>query len=266
MKRSTAYALVKPAAGRWPRGAVLAADVLAAVTQPLRLGLDAEDIRRVLPDGDPAEVERIRRATWRSWVRLRAVEAAAGAKGVEWPYPPAIVPPQAAALRPPVVLAIFHLGPVAVLGSLLRQLPGPAFVLYRSGTMRPEIGGVLVAEDQRLRAAAFRGALSALRDGQFVAIAVDATRISTHLDVELLGRSVPLARGAFALARMTGAPIVPVAPAWRGRRVEFEMGDPISSPSEQEMASATARWLEGFVRRHPEELGRRFVDSLGSAA
>jgi hypothetical protein len=253
--------ILQRTAGRFPRTAVAAATAAGWATQPAGRGLEADAILRFLPDLAPREVRRVRRATWTSWVRLRVLEAGAASPTARWPYPP-LVPGTGAALRPPLVLAGFHLGPITAVGAVLEQLPGEVLVLHLSGTPRKRLTMTPVGTDQWQRAAALRRAVTALRTGGSVFMLVDANEVPATVEVTLFGRTTRLARGAFALARMTGSPLVPLAARWRGSRVEIVTGDPIPPAAEAVMAAAAARWLEGFVRESPEELGRLFANSF----
>jgi hypothetical protein len=153
---------------------VVAADAIARVTHPARFGLDQESIRRALPFLPATELERTRRATWSSWLRLRVVEAAVGSAGARWPYPPLLAGIEVETLQPPMILATFHLGPIPALGSLLEQLPGDVLVLHRSGQPRPALTMLGLGADSSQRAWVFRRAVETLRGGGFVFVVVDA--------------------------------------------------------------------------------------------
>jgi lauroyl/myristoyl acyltransferase len=84
----------------------------------------------------------------------------------------------------------------------------------------------------------------------------------SHLEVPLMGRKVGLARGAFALARASGAPIVPLTARWRGAAVEIVAGEPLPPGDEQETAAAFARWIEARVREAPGEILPSFVQLI----
>jgi hypothetical protein len=252
--------LLQQAAGRHPRAAVAAATAVGWVTAPLGRGLDAAAIRRILPDLPPRELRRLRRVTWTGWLRLRVLEAGLSSPTARWPYPPLVAEPTE--VRPPAVLVGFHAGPIPALGSLLERLPGEVRVLQYSGHARRRLTGGSVGTEAWQRAAALRAAVSTLRGGGSVFLLVDSNEFPTTIEVTLFGRRTRLARGAFALARITGSPVVPIAPRWRGSRVEIVVGDPIAPGDEAEMAAATARWLEDFVRATPEALSRLLVNGF----
>lgn len=248
-------------AGRHPRQAVAAATALGWASRPLRRGIDTDALRRFLPELPAAELRRLRGATWSSWLRMRALEAALASPTASWPYPPLVLP-DLAGLQPPLVLASFHLGPMPAVAGLLEQLPGEVLVLQFSGAPRKRLTMLPVGTDQWQRAKAFRRAVGTLRDGGFVFVLVDANEAPSTVTTTAFGRDVRLARGAFALARVTGAPVVPVAAYWEGGRAVVVAGEPIAPGDEAGMAAATAAWLERFIRAHPEVIGPLFVTSF----
>ena len=127
-----------------------------------------------------------------------------------------------AALRPPLILGAFHVGAVQALGAAVERLPGPVLVM-RLGSLYAPTPPVEVAstegDDQR-RAASFQRALNRLAGGGFVVLALDLPP-GPGLRVPCLGRTLELARGPFALARLTGAPLVPLAARWWRSGVEL---------------------------------------------
>jgi hypothetical protein len=64
------------------------------------------------------------------------------------------------------------------------------------------------------------------------------------------------------MARLTGAPLLPLVARWRGGEVEVEAGDPLAAPAapepeawERALAAAAARWLERYLLGSPAETG-----------
>jgi phosphatidylinositol dimannoside acyltransferase len=101
--------------------------------------------------------------------------------------------------------------------------------------------------------------LGQLRRGGVVAMQIDrAAPGQRTVAVPLLGEDVPLPEGPFALASLSGAPILTVM-ARRTGHLEYalEVGEPIVLPPRasaerlRQGALEVARRLEGFVRRHP---------------
>jgi lauroyl/myristoyl acyltransferase len=187
------------------------------------------------------------------------LEAAVGSSTARWPYPPLTPGFDPSALQPPMILTSFHVGPISALGGALEQLPGDVLVLHVSGAPRPRLRMLSVGPTQWDRAAAFAQAMRTLRRGGFVFLLADANVFPSTIEVTMFGRTTRLARGAFALSRLSGAPVVPLAGRWQGTCVEVVAGEPIVPGEEAVMAAATAAWLERFVRASPDEMGQAFA-------
>ena len=159
-----------------------------------------------------------------------------------------------APLGPPVVLLTAHIGALHLLAVGLDRLAVRRTVLRWSPHHLPHadednapIRGGMVA-----RTAALRQALERLREGGMVVTALEGAHGST-VPGELFGRAFDLGGGGFALARLAGARIVPVAALWEGNRVVLEHGaadrERIETPVE------AVRWFEALLRRAPEQIG-----------
>jgi len=150
-----------------------------------------------------------------------------------------------------MVLVSFHLGTVEALGAVFERLPGPRLVLWaccpveRPGTRLVDIGhsGFVFAA---------KCALDTLRAGGFVFSVADGAGHS-RVEAALCGRRIVLPRGTFTIARLAGAPLLPMAARWRGSRIEVTTGDLIPPGDEAEMVSALMGWLEPYLIEHPEE-------------
>lgn len=245
---------------RHPRGAFSMAGALGSLRNRLsRRWPEPEQVRALFPALSLPEAARV------AW-RIAALEARnrllvrcirQGAR------PVAEVPEAFAALRPPLVLGTFHVGAVHALGPALERLPGPVLalrqgLLYAAG---PPLEVVSTEGDEQSRAAVVLRAVSHLRAGGFVVLALDAAT-GPGLAVPCLGRTLELARGPFALARLAGAPIVPLAARWRHDRVEVRTGQELAPAGEAEMAASAARWLESYLLESPAELGLGLLRSL----
>lgn len=182
-----------------------------------------------------------------------------------------VVPANAAlkALRPPLILGVFHIGPIAAMTAAVEQLQANVFVLRRTALLLQYPAHITVENDlgdEQRRALAFYRALERLRAGEFVVMALDPEH-AFRLPVPCLGGTLQLARGPFALARIAGVPIVPVIPRWAGTHVELTVGEPLTAGShdgsgdghERALAESAGRWLEHYLLEHPEELSRRVV-------
>jgi hypothetical protein len=177
---------------------------------------------------------------------------------------PQVEAPQAfAALRPPLLLGTFHVGAVHALGPALEKLPGPVLALrqgrlYATGR---QVEVVSTEGNEQSRAAVLLRALAHLQAGGFVVTALDVVP-GTGLAVPCLGRTLELARGPFALARLADVPIVPLAARWRQGRVEVVLGEALTASGETELAAAAALWLESYLLECPGELGLGLLRSL----
>lgn len=174
--------------------------------------------------------------------------------------------PQAfAALRPPRILGMFHVGAIQALGVAFERLPGPVLALRRGLLYPPEppVEIVTTEGDDQWRAAVFHRALAHLERGGFVALALDEVS-GPALRASCLGRELALARGPLALARITGAPVSPMVARWRGGTVEVEIGEELAAPpaSEEELATAAAGWLERYLMAASEEIGLGLLRNL----
>ncbi len=223
--------------GRWPTAAEVAT----------LFGTGARASRRLARAVAAAEARNrlvVRRSAGRSLAPFAPL--------VSWRDPAA-----AAALRPPVVLATAHVGALYLLAAGFDRLGLRRTVLRWSPVHAPAPGeepvvttGGLVARTEALR----RG-LEALRRGDCVATALDGEHGAGER-VELLGHPLDLGVGAFALARLGGVTVLPVAALWRGSRVVCELGAPVAGPVE------AARWFESLLRNEPEQISLGLLRQL----
>jgi lauroyl/myristoyl acyltransferase len=169
------------------------------------------------------------------------------------------------ALRAPAIIGTFHIGPTHALGAAIERLPGEVLVLRRRAYAPAQARNVQVAETgggEELRARAFHRAVGHLRDGGYVLLPIDPAE-GARVAAPFLGRSLMLARGAFALARVARAPILPVVTRWRGLRMEIHCG-PLIEPgdSEERLAEQAAAWLESYLTAAPGEVAPRVFQLL----
>jgi hypothetical protein len=107
-----------------------------------------------------------------------------------------------------------------------------------------------------------------LRGGGFVFTTLDGGYReggydAATVEAPMLGGTISLARGGFALARMSGTPIMPMAARGSGRKVTITCGNPIPPAlGEDAMAAAAARWLGGYLREYPGEVSLRTLEVL----
>ncbi|HJX29911.1 MAG TPA: hypothetical protein VJ885_18570, partial [Thermoanaerobaculia bacterium] len=167
----------------------------------------------------------------------------------------------------------------------LERLPGPVLALRQGLLATPQAPVEVVStegDDQR-RAAVFQRALAHLGAGGFVVLALDVAP-GPGLRVPCLGRTLELARGPFALARLTGAPLMPLVARWtapwKQGGVEIVTSEALTpsarlSPGERErgvastdpawegaLATAAASWLERYLLEAPAELGLGLLRAL----
>jgi hypothetical protein len=254
------------------RWALSTAAVLGRIRNRLsRRWPDPEQVRSLFPHLDQSTTSRFAWSIGGLEARNRLLAASIRRAGLEPLRPLVRVPESWAALRPPALLGMFHVGAIQALGAALEQLPGPALAL-RHGSLfvsRPPLELATTEGDEQSRAALFHRALDYLNRGGFVALALDVVQ-GPALRVSCLGRSLALARGPFALARLTGAPLVPLVARWRSEEVEVLLGEALPPPErgegpeswESALATSAARWLERYLLASPGELGLGLLRNL----
>lgn len=177
-------------------------------------------------------------------------------------------------LRGPGILATFHVGATHTLGPALERLAQPVLAL-RLGSLaaaRPPVEMITTEGGEQQRAAVFHRAKLQLEGGGFVVMAVDVVR-GACVEVTCLGRSLRLARGAFALSVLSGAPIVPLVSRWSRRGIHVVADEPLRpmqgaihaagpTGSEQALADAAAAWLEHYLLDAPSELSLSLLRGL----
>ena len=218
-------------ASRSPRIAFLASDVLGAV----RAGLPTRTRRRI----------------WTNHMRTQMLAGWIPRGGTTQIR--ALVRPNdaVAALRPPMIIGTFHIGATLGLGVLSEWLDGETLVLR----------GFVGTTDQQ-RAATFHRAIERLRANGFIVIALDPHE-AQRIAVPFLGRTLHLARGPFAMARIARVPIVPLVARWDGNAIELIVGEPLPiSEDEQALAEWAGRWLEGYLREWPGESSYRIRELM----
>jgi hypothetical protein len=254
-----------PLAARHPRMALPAASGLGALRNRLsRRWPSPEQVQALFPHLAPRAAAR---AAWKIGAleaRNRLLVDVLRREGLE-PVRRLMRPASEAfaALRPPLILGTFHVGAMQALGAAVERLPGPVLLL-RLGMLyspSPPVEILSTEGDEQCRAFSFRRALYHLQEGGFVLLALDGSP-GPGLRVPCLGRTLELARGPFALARLTGALLVPLVARWRKSEVEAEVGAAIGGMEEGALAGSAARWLEGYLRAAPEEIGLGLVRAL----
>ena len=169
-------------------------------------------------------------------------------------------------VRGPVVVLWWHVGPAYGLSAAIARAGLPVLSLRRARAHQPEPGiEVAAVGDSQGRALAFARAVVRVRGGGIAIVPADGQHGTLLPPVSCLGRAVCLARGPFALARLTGAPLVPVVAHWSaagrigvvvGARTRVPRGGSEDADLERERTAAgeAARWFERHVRQSPGQL------------
>ena len=245
---------------RWPRLAMRAADLFGTF---LPHAMHADAIHALLPGADAKHIARkAQRVRMRNVVLMASVTRFGIA-----PIRALVLPSETlATLGGPVIIATFHIGPFPALLSAVEQLPGSVMVIRRNELAHVRAANVTVAGaggNEQQRVLSFHRALNQLRGGGFVVMALDPEE-ANRIDVPFRGRTLRLARGAFALARLARVPIVPIVTRWRGADIEIVSGEAIPpGDDEQVLAEAAADWLERYLLATPDELSARIVELSG---
>jgi lauroyl/myristoyl acyltransferase len=116
-----------------------------------------------------------------------------------------------------------------------------------------------VAQGAEARAAAFARAVQRVRNGGLVVMAADVDEAELTAPVPCLARAVRMARGPFALARITGAPLIPIVACWNDERITVVAGDALRGDGcnrelEASYAAAAVGWLADVLRGSPEQI------------
>ncbi len=202
-------------------------------------------------------------------------------RGLEWLAAREVSPADDAwgAITGPAILVSWHIGTTLAIAAGLLRRGTPALVVRHAEDYHAPNGTldvVVLGSDVERGALALKRAADRLRDGGIVVLALDGAGAGTA-PVQCLGRQVRYRRGAFVLARLTGAPLIPVVARWadarRGRfRVEAwpplepaaRMGE---SPAilETALAQAAAHQFERLVREQPGLLSVEALLTLAHA-
>jgi lauroyl/myristoyl acyltransferase len=167
----------------------------------------------------------------------------------------------------PVVFAVLHFGELMLLHSVLRANGIPVAGLTVSGDRRyrdltdavaEAAGGLRDVPRRFMRDTGLRQAYCFLRSGGCLLIACDLS--SKHsVDVPTDLGTVRLATGAFHMAGMAGACVVPVI-LWQERRWRFGLafGPPLDPPdgstdSVKRIAEACVTHWVPVIKRYPEQ-------------
>ncbi len=248
------------AVARWPRIVFRIADALGLlIFRPM----SESRLREVFPELTPERAHEIalraRRVSMRNIVLAEHIRLV----GYEGPRRSICVPDARLKVIPRrTIIGTFHVGALSVIGVPLLDLPAGVLVLKarsnRAGSHANLTIEVTLGDDQH-RARVFHRAIQFLQADNFVFMPLDPEE-SARIAVPFHGRNIQLARGPFALSRITGAPILPMIAHWNGSKVECVLGDLIPASSDEAAgAAAAAAWFERYLDEHPLEISARVL-------
>jgi lauroyl/myristoyl acyltransferase len=251
-----------------PRLAFAVSGVLAALLSIASRRYKRAGLRSLFPHLSHADAGRVLRRIWTTYARtlmLMGWTRSGGRTSIL-----ALVRENEAIrrLRPPMIVSTFHIGPTLGLGVLSERMLGETLLLR--GTQFPVDGHArqnvnLIEGDDQQRAATFHRAIERLRQNGFVVLALDPHE-AHRIPAPFLGRTLQLARGPFAMARIARVPIVPLVARWAGNEIELIVGEPLPIlDDEQALATAAAQWLENYLRESPGELSGRILELMREA-
>jgi lauroyl/myristoyl acyltransferase len=260
------FAALGVAARPAPRIAYAATSMVAALSQPFRSTVAREDLAALFPQLTNAQLDAALRRNWSSQLLSRTMKENVHRFGPLAIRDRVLPNPAVDSLRPPAILAAFHLGPLQAFSAVVDRLRVETLELRLEREAAHPSNAViaLTNEDESNRVAAFHHAIKTLRAGKFVFLTAEPY-FGSRIEAMLFGRAITLARGPFALARLTGAPIIPLVARWRGTRVEIIRGDAIAaSKNESLSAAAMAKWLQDYLAANPGEIKPRTFDLFSS--
>lgn len=164
------------------------------------------------------------------------------------------------------ILFGFHVRPSFAIDAALAARGAPAVIVRARADYRPPPGIELaITEGEAWRPThALKLAADRLRAGTLVAIAVTG-HCGSAAEATVLGRRARFGRGAASLARLTGAPLVPITAHWapRALAIEIDVGRPLAGAlGEEDVHRSMARLLERELCRAPHEAQRPFFARL----
>jgi lauroyl/myristoyl acyltransferase len=149
-----------------------------------------------------------------------------------------------------LILVAYHVGAHFGVGAALHRWGTPVLTLRN-----------MPLGDADARARALKLAVETVNARGVVMAAIDGPGGVSSTIVPCLGRRIVVRRGPLAVARLTGAPVVPVVAQWTDHgRIRILTGSPFGLPPpddpafERAAALAVARWLELHLTTYPDDL------------
>lgn len=239
---------------RSPHLALAIADLAGRFTAPFRRH-SPRRLRQLFPHLTAGQASRLMRDILAKELRSQVIASFDG---------PALAAicrfgPQLEAIERPFILATFHIGPMLAIGQLLATEEADDRHIVRA------YGGELQGARE------FHRGLMAVKRNGIAGVLLDPRRASM-ISVPFFDDHIDLARGAFALSRLSATPILPSLFVWRGREIHLVLGERIpvdggatteeALENERTAAAAVARWLEQYLRGSLEDLGLRVLSPL----
>ena len=267
-----------PAALRLPAATFLVAEALGRARQGLSgRWPSSEEVRLVFPRLSVLAARRVASCVAGNEARNRLYGACLRKAGLDPLRRLVSSDPSFARQQGPRILVAWHVGAWNSLGPALERLERPTVILRDSALYAPAppLEVAVTHGGEQRRAAAFARALAVLGAGGFVVVTLDLPP-SRGIHAPCLGRSLELARGPLALARLSGAAMAPVTATWRWRGALVTAGEPwtfgttgaganVRSRSESwetELAARAGAWLERTLLSAPREIGLGLLREL----
>jgi lauroyl/myristoyl acyltransferase len=138
---------------------------------------------------------------------------------------------------------------------------GVRAALHRAGVATLTLRDLPI-QSTAARASALKRAVDHVRAGGLVIAVPDGPGGENTGEVECLGRRIVLRRGPFMLARVTGAPLIPIVAKWeadgyisvRAARPLDRCSSPKVASCEDELCRRAAQWLGEYLVAEPEQI------------
>lgn len=173
------------------------------------------------------------------------------------------------------VVVSFHLGPFSAIRAAFDQTAIRCLYLQMDadGSARSDAETAAVGRDGDSMAAALWRARRWVAEGGVAVVLPDSGLGAPTAPLRCLGRSITFSRGAFALARIAGVPLVPIRCRWaRGRTAVVERWPPEIPPPggardegagwEARAAQQVADRVGDWIGREPEALNLEWIALL----